>query len=45
MQPFGGPVNKQRHRALNTRNSSFAGANMTFRCILKPYVYICICQH
>ena len=41
MQLFYGPVNKQRHRTFDVRNSSFAGANMTFRCTLKPYVYIC----
>ena len=42
MQLFYGPVNKQRHRALDTRNSGFVSANVSFRCTLKPYVvYIC----
>ena len=39
-------VNKQKSKqksVLDARNSSFAGANMTFRCTLKPRVYICIC--
>ena len=25
------------------KKQQFAGANMTFRCTLKPHVYICIC--
>ena len=30
-------VNKERDRAFDARNSSFAGANMTFRCTLKVH--------
>ena len=35
MQLFYGPTNKQKDRALDTRNSNF-------RCMLKPYVYLFI---
>ena len=31
-------------KRLDARNSSFAGANVTFRCALKPHVYICTCK-
>ena len=51
MQLFYGPVNKQRNRALDTRNSIFVTANMSFiytLCVLlyvlKPYV-VYICKH
>ena len=34
-------VNKQNNRVLDARNSSLQ--ELTFRCTLKPHVYICIC--